>query len=136
MNDIYLGILTVVLIIGLLELFKSLEKRLVASLTLVGIAFIYIGFCWQDILSLAYTIIGVALFLNLSYFGYKKNFNLIILGLVLHGIWDVLFPYVSLAVPEGYDVFCLTVDLLLAAYFYLRVKPKKIEVHEVAYSNT
>jgi len=124
MNDFYIGILTTILIIGFLEIFKSLEKRLIGALTLVGIAFIYIGFCWQDILSLTYTIIGVILFLLLSYFGYKRNFNLIILGLVLHGIWDVLFPLFSSTIPEGYDMFCLTVDLLLAVYFYIRVKER------------
>jgi hypothetical protein len=111
-----------------MEVFKHLEKRLISALTLVGIAFIYIGFSWHDITSLVIVVFGVVLFLGLSYFGYKKNFNLIILGLVLHGIWDFLFPFFSSVTPQGYDIFCITIDFILAIYFYFRVnhlkKPK------------
>ena len=125
MNDFYIGIVTTIVIIGLVEIFKFFEKRLIGALTLVGIAFIYIGFSWSDIPSLIYAILGVALFFVLSYFGYKKNFFLIIIGLILHGIWDILFPYFSSTAPEGYGIFCLTIDVLLALYFYIRVKPLK-----------
>ena len=89
MKDFYIGIITAIAIIGLLEIARFLEKRLIGALTLVGIAFIYIGFSWSEILSLTYSILGAALFFALSYFGYKKNFILIIVGLILHGIWDM-----------------------------------------------
>lgn len=124
MIDFYTGAITTIIIIGLLEVFKSFDKRLIGAFTLVGISFIYIGFSWQDIPSLAYTIISVIAFLALSYYGYKNNFNLIVLGLILHGIWDVLFSLLSSTIPEGYDVFCITIDFLLATYFFVRVKPK------------
>ncbi len=123
MNDFYIGIITTAAIIALLEILRFLEKRLIGALTLIGIAFIYIGFAWQDRLSLTFVILGAVIFSALSYFGYKKNFILIIIGLVLHGIWDLLFPYFSSTAPEGYDIFCLTIDFLLAIYFYIRVKP-------------
>jgi uncharacterized protein DUF6010 len=126
MKDFYIGIITAIAIIGLLEIARFLEKRLVGALTLVGIAFIYIGFSWSEILSLTYSILGAALFFALSYFGYKKNFILIIVGLILHGIWDMLFPLFSSTAPEGYGIFCLTVDFLLGIYFYVRVKPLKL----------
>lgn len=126
MNDFYTGIVTSFIIIALMETFKQIEKRLIGALTLVGIAFIYIGFSWQEISSLIIVIIGTALFFTLSYFGYKKDFTLIILGLILHGIWDILFPLYSSVTPEGYDIFCITVDFLLALYFYIRIKPLKI----------
>lgn len=123
MNDFYIGIITTVVVIGVVEIFRFLEKRLIGALTLTGIAFIYIGFTWSDIPSLIYSIVAVALFLALSYFGYKRNFMLIIIGLVLHGVWDILFPYFGSKAPEGYGIFCLTIDILLAIYFYIRVKP-------------
>jgi len=132
MSDIFIGIITSVAIIGLIELLKSFEKRLLGALTLVGIAFIYIGFAWNDALSLIYAMFGVGVFLALSYFGYKKNFIYIILGLILHGIWDLLFPFLSSTAPDGYGVFCLTVDFLLAAYFYIRVPLKAFNGHAVA----
>lgn len=125
MNDFYIGITVTIAVIGLVEIFKFLDKRLIATFTLVGIPFIYIGFTWHDATSLTYAILGVAVFIALSYFGYKKNFILIIIGLILHGIWDILFPYISSTAPEGYAIFCLTIDFLLAIYFYIRVKPLK-----------
>lgn len=125
MNDFYIGIITTVAVIVLLEVLRFLEKRLIGTLTLVGIAFIYIGFTWNDIPSLIFSIFGVAAFFTLSYFGYKNNFILVIIGLALHGFWDLLFPFFGKSAPEGYDIFCLTIDFLLAFYFYFRVKPHK-----------
>ena len=123
MNDFYIGLIVTAVVIGLMEALTFLEKRLIGALTLVGIAFIYIGFSWNDIPSLIYSIIAVAVFFALSYFGYKGNFLLIILGLILHGIWDLLFPFISSTAPQGYDIFCLTIDFILAFYFYLRIRP-------------
>ncbi len=136
MNDFYIGIITTVLVIGLVETLKFLEKRLIGALTLVGIAFIYIGFTWHDAHSLMYAILGVAVFVALSYFGYKKNFILIIIGLILHGIWDILFPFISSTAPEGYGIFCLTIDILMAIYFYIRVKPLKPIKYKAAVDNS
>jgi hypothetical protein len=127
MDCFYVGLITSISIIVFLEIFKTLDKRLLGAFTLAGIAFIYLGFAWTDTQSLIITIFGVALFLVLSYFGYKENFNFIIAGLVLHGLWDILFPLFSTTAPKGYDVFCVTVDLLLPMYFFVRVKPIRIE---------
>jgi hypothetical protein len=124
MNDFYIGLITTVAVIAITEGLRFLEKRLIGALTLVGIAFIYVGFSWHDIPSLLITIFGVAVFIALSYFGYKNNFMLIVIGLALHGVWDFIFPLFSSAAPEGYDVFCATIDFLLAIYFYIRVKPE------------
>jgi hypothetical protein len=120
MNDIIIGILLSATIIIFLESFKSLDKRLVGALALVGIAFIYIGFAWTDLHSLIIVAISALLFVALAYYGQTKNFNLIVLGLLLHGVWDVVFPHFSSIVPKGYDIFCITVDFILAAYFYVR----------------
>ena len=123
MNDFYIGLITTVAVIAITEGLRFLEKRLIGALTLVGIAFIYVGFSWHDIPSLFITIFGVAVFMALSYFGYKNNFMLIVIGLALHGVWDFVFPWFSSMAPEGYDIFCSTIDFLLAIYFYIRVKP-------------
>jgi len=127
MNDFYIGLTTTAVIIIFLELFKTVEKRLISAFTLAVIPFIYIGFSWADPKSLVSAVLGVAFFLGLAYWGYRKNFNLIIIGLVLHGIWDVIFPFFSSEAPEGYDIFCITIDLLLALYFYFRVSPRKLK---------
>lgn len=131
MNDFYIGIITTVAVVVMIELLRNFDRRLIGSLTLTGIAFIYIGFSWADVPSLVSAILAVAVFFWLSYFGYKRNFVLVIAGLVLHGIWDIVFPLFSTSAPEGYGIFCLTVDLLLALYFFIRVKPLRTGIGTV-----
>jgi len=121
MKDFIIGILLSAAVIILLESIKSLDKRLVGALTLVGIAFIYVGFAWNDLHSLIIVSISILLFVALSYYGQTKNFNLIVMGLLLHGVWDLVFPRFSSVVPKGYDIFCVTADFILAPYFYFRV---------------
>lgn len=123
MNDLSIGLATTLAVIALFELLKKFDKRLLAAFTLVGIAFIYVGFSWAAIPSLIYTVLACGFFVGLAYFGYKKNFMWVIAGLVLHGLWDLLFPLISSAAPHGYDIFCITIDVLLAIYFYARIKP-------------
>ena len=121
MKDFTIGILVSAAIIIFLESFKSLDKRLLGAFTLVGIPFIYVGFAWSDLQSLVIVVISVIVFLALSYYGQTKNVNLIVFGLALHGVWDLVFPRFSSVVPKGYDIFCLTVDFILAGYFYFRL---------------
>jgi hypothetical protein len=129
MSYIYLGLLVTGAIIVLLETVPFLDKHFIATITLVGIAFIYIGFAWSDLQSLVITISGVTVFLLLAYFGYKANFLWIVLGLVLHGVWDILYPYFGKNVPDGYDAFCITIDMLLAVYFYARLRPSRFQTN-------
>jgi len=121
MKDIIIGIILCTIVIIFLESVKSLDKKLFGALTLVGIAFIYIGFSWTELRSLIIVTISIVPFVALAYYGQTKSFNLIVLGLLLHGVWDVVFPRFSSVVPEGYDIFCVTADVILAAYFYFRV---------------
>ena len=76
MNNFYIGLITTVVIIAILEVFRFLEKRLIGAFILVGIPFIYIGFSWNEKTSLILNIFGGALFIALAYFGYKKIFPL------------------------------------------------------------
>ena len=122
MKDIIIGIILCTIVIIFLESVKSLDKKLFGVLTLVGIAFIYVGFAWTDLRSLIIVTISVVPFVALAYYGQTKSFNLIVLGLLLHGVWDVVFPRFSSVAPEGYDIFCVTADVILAAYFYFRVR--------------
>jgi len=122
MKDIIIGIILCTIVIIFLESVKSLDKKLFGALTLVGIAFIYIGFSWTELRSLIIVTISIVPFVALAYYGQTKSFNLIVLGLLLHGVWDVVFPRFSSVAPEGYDIFCVTADVILAAYFYFRVR--------------
>lgn len=120
MKDIIIGVVLCAIVIIFLESFRSLDKKLFSAFTLVGIAFIYVGFAWRDLDDLIIVVISVVTFVALSYYGQTKNVNIIVLGLLLHGVWDMVFPRFSSVVPKGYDIFCLTADLILAGYFYFR----------------
>ncbi len=125
MTDLYIGLATTFVTILILELLRKFDKRLIAAYILVGIAFIYVGFAWYDTTSLVLVILGGSIFMALAYFGYKKNFLFVIFGLVLHGVWDMVFPFFSSAAPDGYGIFCSTIDVLLAIYLYVRIKPRR-----------
>lgn len=119
-----IGLGTTVAIIAFAEIFKKIDLKLFASLSLAVIPFIYIGFS-IDPYALVLTVPAASIFLMFAYWGYKKNYLLLVIGLALHGVWDVAFPHVSSVAPHGYDVFCITIDVLLALYFYLKLKPVK-----------
>lgn len=122
MNPYILAIITSLSIISILEVFKSFDKKLISALTLVAIAFIYTGFAWEEISTLIMVIAGNLVFISLAYFGYKRNYLWIIIGLVLHGLWDLIYPFFSTSAPQGYDIFCILVDFILAVYFFVKLK--------------
>lgn len=124
MSGLIIGFIAAAAIIAFAEIARKIDLKFFASLNLAVIPFIYIGFS-IDLHSLIITIPGALFFLLLAYFGYKKNYMLTVAGLLLHGVWDVLFPYLSTIAPHGYDAFCIIIDVLLASYFYLKLKPIK-----------
>lgn len=119
-----IGLSVTAAIVVFAELFSNIDLKFFASLTLTAIPFIYIGFS-VDPHSLALTIPGAAFFSFLAYWGYRRNYLWTVAGLALHGVWDILFPHVSTVAPTGYDIFCITIDELLALYFYIRLRPLK-----------
>ena len=124
MTSFIIGLITTAAVIAFTEIFRKVDLKLFASLSLAVIPFIYIGFS-IDPRALVLTIPAASFFLMFAYWGYKTNYLLIVIGLALHGLWDVLFPHVSTVAPHGYDVFCITIDILLAFYFYVKLKPEK-----------
>lgn len=124
MTGFVIGLITTIVIIAFAEIFKKIDLKFFASLNLAAIPFIYIGFS-IDPHSLLLTIPGASFFLFFAYWGYKKHYLFTVVGLALHGLWDILFPLISRVAPHGYDVFCITIDFLIAFYFYLKLKPIK-----------
>lgn len=122
MTSFSIGLIVTAAIIAFTEIVRKIDLKFFASLTLAVIPFIYIGFS-IDPYVLILTIPAASVFLLFAYWGYKKNYMLTVIGLALHGLWDVVFPHVSTVAPHGYDVFCITIDVLLAVYFYLKLKP-------------
>ena len=126
MTRFIIGLIVTAGVIAFAELFRKIDLKFYASLNLAVIPFIYIGFS-VDPVSLAVTAPGAAFFLLFSYLGYKRSYLFTVVGLVLHGLWDVMFPHVSSVAPHGYDIFCITIDILLAGYFYLKLRSRKLQ---------
>ncbi len=122
MTSILIGVAVSAAVIILPEVLRKIDVNFYASLNLAVIPFIYIGFSIQPE-SLMLTIPAALFFLLFAYLGFKTNYLFTVVGLALHGLWDVFFPHMSIVAPDGYDVFCITVDFLLALYFFLKLRP-------------
>jgi hypothetical protein len=124
MTSFIVGLIITGTIIAFAEIFRKIDLGFFAAMNLVAIPFIYIGFSIHPD-DLILTIPAALLFVLFAYLGYKKNYKFTLTGLALHGLWDVFFPRLSTVAPDGYDVFCITIDILLALYFYFKLKPTK-----------
>lgn len=124
MTAFLIGLGTTMAVIAFAEIFREIDLKFFAALTLAVIPFIYIGFSINPY-ALVLTIPAASVFLLFAYWGYKSNYILIVIGLALHGLWDIAFPHVSTVAPHGYDIFCITIDVMLALYFYLKLKSGK-----------
>lgn len=124
MTGFIIGLITTAAVIAFAEIFRKIDTKLYASLNLAVIPFIYVGFS-IDPHTLVLTAPGAAVFLFFAYWGYKGSYLFTVVGLALHGLWDVLFPHVSSVAPQGYAIFCITIDMLLAAYFYIKLRSRK-----------
>ena len=123
MTGFILGLITTAAVILFAEILRrKIDLGFYASLNLAVIPFIYIGFS-VDPTSLALTVPAASIFLLFAYMGYKKNYLFTVVGLAIPGLWDDFFPHVSSVAPHGYDLFCITIDVILALYFYLKLKP-------------
>ena len=118
MTAAIIGISSGLLIILSIALVKSLDKSIMYSLILTGIAFLYVGFTWTDIPSLIINSLQAIFFVLLSFYGIRKNFSFLIAGYFLHGLWDIVYSYFQLTDlrPPHYDLFCLSIDFTIGLY--------------------
>ena len=130
MTSVFIGIVAGLSIMVTLSLLKHLDKTTVYALILSAIGFLYVGFTWSDTTSLILTFLQAVFFLFMAYFGVKKNFNFLVAGYLLHGIWDLIYNLLpgSNLIPPHYDLFCFSVDFSIAIYLvvlnYRNVKGK------------
>src|SRR6476660_2882835 len=122
MTAAIIGILGGLISIVLLVLFKNWDKALVLGLALAGIAFLYIGYNWSDLPSFLVSCLQTVFFLFLAYLGVKRHLNFLAAGYFLHGLWDMVYPFVQTLLqapeltPPNYDWFCMSFDVVLGIY--------------------
>lgn len=109
------------------------NEKIFYSLTLIPIAFIYLGFSYYygELSALYAEIIGVILFAILALLAQFLATWILIVAYLVHGLWDLLheifvagigggIPWTE--IPPGYAAFCLVYDVIIAFYIYRRRK--------------
>jgi hypothetical protein len=131
------GNLIAALLVGVVvgAFFLVLARRFGRSATamlatgLIIAALIYVGFAVRGGTSpteLRQEILGLIVFTLLAVAGLRWWPPLVGIGWLLHGGWDILLHWpVQAWVPGLYPVFCVSFDLVVAAYFlFLFALPK------------
>jgi hypothetical protein len=121
MNAALIGLAGSLITISIFTLFKRIDKIIIYSLILIGIAFLYIGYTWTNIEVATISFLQVLFFMVFAYFGVKKNLYFLIAGYFIHGIWDFMYSYVgnSDLLPPDYDWFCMTYDFIIGFYLII-----------------
>jgi hypothetical protein len=118
MTGAIIGLSGGLLIIIFFWLMKSFDKTTIYGLILCGIAFLYVGFVWTSLSDLVANSVQAIGFVFLAYYGMKKQSWLLAAGYILHGCWDILYPFWRDPglIPPQYDIFCLTIDVVTGLY--------------------
>ncbi|MEP7263867.1 MAG: DUF6010 family protein [Bacteroidota bacterium] len=121
MNASLIGISTGLIVIVFTSLLKRLDKKIIYSLILAGIGFLYVGFTWMNSDATVINILQALFFFFLAYFGIKKNIYFTIAGFFLHGIWDIVYHQFADPglIPPHYDLFCFTIDFVMGFYLLI-----------------
>jgi hypothetical protein len=118
MAAVAIGILSGLLTILLVLIFKLIDKKTAYGLILSGIGFLYVGYVWTDLQSLIINSIQAIVFLLLGYYGIKKSIYILAIGYFLHGCWDLTYTFFREAslIPPHYDLFCSSLDFIIGIY--------------------
>jgi len=75
--------------------------------------------------------VPMAAFLGLSVLGFKRNLWLVVGALLAHGIFDFFHGYVvtNPGVPSWWPMFCLTYDIMAAAYLAWLLKRSRVTAY-------
>lgn len=121
MNATLIGLSSSLLTLLIFSYLKRLDKNTIYGLILMGIAFLYIGYTWTDLDVAVISFLQAVFFLLFAYLGIKNNAYYLVAGYFLHGLWDLLYPFLGNPdlLPPDYDYFCLTYDFIVAIYLLL-----------------
>lgn len=108
---------------GLLFYLKRFSERTrltigAFALLLATLVYVLFALLSQNQLYITIEIVGLLLFLLLIWLGYQYSFWFIVLGWLLHVLWDMgLYPAETVPyVPQWYAWFCVGFDIVMALY--------------------
>ena len=121
MTSILIGISSGILIVLLIYILKSLDKKVVYGLILSGIGFLYVGFVWTDLKALVVNSVRAVVFLFLAYYGIKRSIYILAAGYFLHGCWHLVYSLFEepALIPSHYDMFCSSPDFTVGVYILI-----------------
>lgn len=113
-----IGIISGILVIGIIPFLKTLDNRTTYGLVLTGIGFLYVGFTWSHPESLVVNSMQAIAFLLLANAGIRKHPAYLVAGFFLHGTWDLIYPlfFREDLIPPHYDIFCMAIDFTIGFY--------------------
>lgn len=120
--------LTIALLIVSIWTGLAREKG-VYPITLIAIALFYVVFAieWGNNNQIFLNAVIAGLFMLIAIVGYRISFTLIAFGLVLHGVFDLLYAFMgSSPAPHWWAPFCLAVDVLLGLFLFFMIAKKRI----------
>ncbi|WP_455221390.1 hypothetical protein [Kaarinaea lacus] len=109
----------------LLKRFNHKSRLSISMLALLVAALIYVGLALlsHNILFVTIEIIGLVLFLFMIGLGYFYSFWFIVMGWLMHVLWDIgLHPdQTAPYVPQWYPWLCVGFDIVMALYMGITI---------------
>jgi hypothetical protein len=134
MTEALSGIVVAIVVIILTRLLSGyFTAKLMATTILVAIAFIYVGFSLKGntVSDIILECTMALFFYFLALIGYTRKPLLIAIGIILHGVWDILHHRGMLLhtdIPGYWPSFCLIVDVIDGLYFFFIFNRERREV--------
>lgn len=128
MIEIFVGILSGIVIISAGKITQFEKDASFYPLILIVIALLYVLFAQMDQgLFVIIVETGVALiFIAMAIAGHKINDVWTVIGYSIHGLYDFFHPAIlnNAGVPDWWPGFCLGIDEVIAGYLLFRVMRK------------
>lgn len=121
MTATLIGLVSSLITILIFTFLKRIDKNTIYGLILMGIGFLYIGYTWTDIDTAVMSLVQALFFMVLAYLGIKRSYWFLVVGYLLHGLWDFVYPLVANPdlLPPDYDYFCFTYDFIVGLYLFI-----------------
>lgn len=121
MTATLIGLVSSLITILIFTFLKRIDKNTIYGLILMGIGFLYIGYTWTDINTAIMSLVQALFFMVLAYLGIKRSYWFLVVGYLLHGLWDFVYPLVANPdlLPPDYDYFCFTYDFIVGLYLFI-----------------
>lgn len=134
LSSIIIGIILAIITYIPLEIVKEETKIYILSNLLSAIGGVYFGFSLAEVedntnvwnlfdIHVFIESISVIIMIMFSIKGIqKKSYNMISLGYIFHGIWDIIHLFVlkNTKVPSWYIPFCSILDFVLGFIIYIK----------------